>query len=201
MNRLEWAVAAAPLLADPNASGDRYLVKPLPGGALVMVVDGVGHGPGAAAAAQLAVGIAERWERASPIALLKACHHALRSSRGAVISVACFDCVDGAMTWIGVGNVDGVLLRADPGPAPRQQELLLRSGVVGHELPQLTALVLGIEPGDTLAFATDGVEPGFAADLNARVPLQPMADLILTRHRKGTDDALVLVARYRGDGA
>lgn len=201
MSGLDWAVATAPLLPDPDDSGDRHVVRPIPGGDLVVVADGIGHGPEAAAAARLAIGIAERSEGESPIALLRKCHEELHATRGAVMSVAFFDHRDRTMTWSGVGNVEGVLFRVKTGPGPRREVLLSRGGVIGHELPPLTAMVLGIEAGDTLAFATDGVRLGFEVDLNAQVPLQAMADLILARHRTGTDDALVLVARYRGDGA
>jgi len=201
VSRLDWAAAAAPSPADPEDSGDRYLVVPHSRGALVVVADGVGHGPEAAAAAQLAIEVAGRSAHGSPLALLRECHQALRATRGAVVSVASFDDAERTMTWAGVGNVEGVLLRADPRAAPRQESLLLRSGVVGHELPPLAALLLGVEAGDTLVFATDGVRPEFAADLNAQVPPQRLADLILTRYQKGSDDALVLVARVRGDGA
>jgi len=201
MSGIDWAVAAAPLLPDPNDSGDRHVVRPVPGGDLVVVADGIGHGPEAAAAARLAIGIAERSGRESPIALLRKCHEELHATRGAVMSVAFFDHTDRTMTWSGVGNVEGILLRANSRPGPRREVLLSRGGVIGHELPALTAMVHGIDAGDTLAFATDGVRLGFEVDLNEKVPLQALADLILARHRTGTDDALVLIARYRGDGA
>ena len=201
MSGIEWAVAAAPLLANPCDSGDRHVVTPLAGGELVVVADGIGHGPEAAAAAQLAIGIARYSVRDSPIALLRKCHAELHATRGAVMSVAFFDHADRTMTWTGVGNVEGVLVRANPRHDPHRERLLLRGGVVGHELPPLAATVLGIEAGDTLVLATDGVRPGFEAQLSPQVPPQSLANLILARHRTGTDDALVLVARYRGDGA
>jgi phosphoserine phosphatase RsbX len=52
--------------------------------------------------------------------------------------------------------------------------------------------------GDTLVFATDGISGDFLADVSAREEPQRLADQILARHGKGTDDALVLVARYLG---
>ncbi|HMH83340.1 MAG TPA: hypothetical protein VK531_10750, partial [Gemmatimonadales bacterium] len=55
-----------------------------------------------------------------------------------------------------------------------------------------------VAAGDTLIFATDGIKEGFAEQLPADATPQQQADHILTRHGKGTDDALVLVARYRG---
>src|SRR3989442_542063 len=49
-----------------------------------------------------------------------------------------------------------------------------------------------------LIFATDGIREGFADGLSPEAAPQHLADQILARHGKGTDDALVLVARYLG---
>jgi len=49
-----------------------------------------------------------------------------------------------------------------------------------------------------LVFATDGIGSGFLSDVSAREEPQRLADQILDRYGKGTDDALVLVAKYLG---
>jgi hypothetical protein len=54
--------------------------------------------------------------------------------------------------------------------------------------------------GDTLIFATDGIREGFTEGLALSDPPQQLADRILARYTKGTDDALVLVARHAGWG-
>jgi len=53
-------------------------------------------------------------------------------------------------------------------------------------------------PGDLLVFATDGIAPGFETDLHLAQSPGRIADTILNRHFKGTDDALVFVGRYLG---
>jgi len=57
-----------------------------------------------------------------------------------------------------------------------------------------------VAPGDLLIFATDGIREGFAEGLPTDATPQQLADQILARSGKGTDDALVLVARYAGAG-
>ena len=49
-----------------------------------------------------------------------------------------------------------------------------------------------------MIFATDGIREGFSDGLQFEAPPQQLAEHILSQHGKGTDDALVLVARYRG---
>ena len=110
------------------------------------------------------------------------------------MSMASFNDVEETLTWAGVGNVEGVLRRA--GTNVSDETLLLRGGIVGIQLPPLFASIIPVMPGDTLIFVTDGITPGFAEKLNLRDSPQELADCILTQHGKGTDDALVLIARY-----
>ncbi len=194
---LEWAVAQQALPGQAE-SGDAYLVHPCAGGVLLGVVDGLGHGSEAAAAARLAVATIAAHADEPLIRLLRDCHEALKDTRGVVLSLAKVNPAERTMTWIGVGNVEGLLLRADPASRPPYEFILTRAGVVGYQLPQPHAEILSLGPGDLLLLATDGLQGDFGQALNRTRAPQAMADSILTRCRKGTDDALILVARYRG---
>ena len=120
---IEWGVASLALAGEVE-SGDRHVVKTFPHGALLAAMDGLGHGEQAAAAANRAVKVLQTADTESIVSLLKRCHERLRSTRGVVMSVAAFNAVDETMTWIGVGNVEGVLLRADPTVVPGQKSLV-----------------------------------------------------------------------------
>jgi len=197
---VEWGVASQTLAGEVE-SGDKHVVKIFPHGALLAALDGLGHGGEAAAAANMAVRVLQTSENESIISLLKRCHECLRSTRGVVISLAGFNAVDQTMTWVGVGNVEGVLLRADRAVSPSYESLLLRNGTVGTRLPLLHAAIIPVKRGDTLIFATDGIRTEFAQRLVRGGGPQQMADGILAQYAKGTDDALVLVARYVGEAS
>jgi phosphoserine phosphatase RsbX len=159
----------------------------------------LGHGAEAATAARTAVTTLNEHASESVLALLERCHWALKGSRGVVMSLAFAHPLD-TVTWVGVGNVECMLLHPDAGPsrsAPRAG-LITPGGIVGSELPQVRAQVVPIAAGDVLILATDGIREGFSDGLPLDAPPQQLADHILSRHAKGTDDALVLVARYRG---
>ena len=191
---VEWTVAIRSL---GNESGDQYLVsRTADGGVLVAVVDGLGHGPEAASAAKTAIAVLEASGERELGARFLRCHERLRDTRGVVLSLALF--ATGSLTWLGVGNVDGVLLRSGFS-APEQ--LLVRGGVVGRRLPSLELSRLTVARGDTLILATDGVDHGFASDLGITFAAPPTAERILADHGKETDDALVLVVRYVGPEA
>lgn len=192
---IDWGVAAQPLPGETE-SGDRHVVASLPDRVLVAAIDGLGHGPEAALATALAATTLEQHARDPVAVLFQRCHEQLALTRGVVMSLATFDLRAPSMTWLGVGNVEGVLFRADPEAEPRCEWLLLRGGLVGFELPLLLPAVLRISGGDTLCFATDGIRDDFAEELSAYEAPQRIADRILARYGSGTDDALVLVARY-----
>jgi serine phosphatase RsbU (regulator of sigma subunit) len=174
-------------------------VKATPGGALVAVVDALGHGAEAASVALTAISALERGAGEPVGALMERCDRALRLTRGAVLSLAGFDEAAGTMTWMGVGNVEGVFLKADPAARPLRESMLLRGGVVGYRLPSLMSSVRPVQPGDLLVLATDGIRTDFAEHIVSGAPAKAMADRLLERCAKETDDALVLVVRYRGN--
>ena len=195
---LEWSVSASTLSGEAK-SGDLALVRPFPRGVLVAVLDGLGHGEEAAHAARLAAVELERHAAESVIALVRRCHGALRGTRGVVLSLASFNTRDDTMTWLGVGNVEGVLVRAQPAGSPFRENVLLRGGVVGHDLPPLQAFVVPVTADDCLAFATDGLRSEFITAVSVNGPPARQAADLLSRYGKDTDDALVLVARYLGE--
>ena len=194
---VEYGVARF-VLPGQAESGDQHLVCCNRNGILVAAIDGIGHGEEAANASKAAVALLRSSADEPIISLVERCHERLRATRGVVLSLACIDPEHGMMTWLGVGNVQGVLMRSDAKNGNVQESLLLRAGVVGSQLPALQATVLPIARGDTLFFVTDGVRSDFSVPLSARENPQRAADRILEQYRKGNDDALVLVSRLAG---
>jgi negative regulator of sigma-B (phosphoserine phosphatase) len=194
---VEYGVAKF-VLPGQGESGDHHLVCCNRNGILVAAIDGIGHGEEAANASRAAAALLRSCADEPIIPLVEQCHEKLRATRGVVLSLACIDREHGMMTWLGVGNVQGLLMRADAKKGNMRESLLLRAGVVGSQLPALQATVLPIVRGDTLFFATDGVRSDFSVTLSARENPQRAADRILEQYGNGNDDALVLVARLTG---
>jgi hypothetical protein len=142
-----------------------------------------------------AVRLLEQTETADVVRLVQECHQGLRGSRGVVMSVAMFDSGQDTMTWLGVGNVSGTWRCAH---SSARRTLLLRGGLVGNALPRLQESVVRVAEGDTLIFTTDGVKNPIDDRLLQGPSLQAIAERILERCGSGRDDALALVARYRG---
>jgi len=191
---VEWAAARA-VASGHRDSGDEFCVRLFEHRTMIAVLDGLGHGPAAASVAREGVRLLEQTQTPDVVRILLECHAGLRGSRGVVMSLAMFDTRENSVTWIGVGNVSGTL-RCSHSSARRT--LLLRGGLVGSALPRLQASVIPVADGDMLIFTTDGVGPDVDDRLLQGQSLNAIAERILARCHSRRDDALALVARYRG---
>jgi negative regulator of sigma-B (phosphoserine phosphatase) len=196
---LELGVAER-ALAGEYRSGDRAVFVTYEGGALVAAIDGLGHGSGAADAAEVAAEVLTARPDGEPVPLLEACHEALSRTRGAVMTLAWFDLVGARLTWTGVGNVEGRLVHAGAGPTAPTEGALTKGGVVGYNLPSIHVTSAELLAGDVMVLATDGIDSGFARVIAPGAPAQDIADRILAYHGKEGDDALVVVVRYLARG-
>jgi serine/threonine protein phosphatase PrpC len=197
LDRIEWGVARKNHPGE-TVSGDIHVVMPHGRGVLLGVIDGSGHGPEAARAAQLAVAALQREPDAPVGDHLARCHAALARSRGAVMTLADFDARERTLTLCGVGNVEAMLFGAGMAVgSPPKATAPLRGGIVGEQLPEPYPTVLPIEAGDVLVMASDGLRLDFRQELGLKCAPQRLADTLLQKHSKGNDDALVLVVRFR----
>jgi len=195
---LEWGIASRPMTGE-TVSGDDCVVEVFETGALAVVIDALGHGAEAAHAAKVATEVLEKNARAKPSALLRLCHERLRNTRGAAISMASFDWSRRTMTWLGIGNIAGVLVDADSAGNPRVKQLVVHGGVVGYQMPHLNPLQMPVAPGDVLIVATDGIRADFTELSPLGINVQLLAERILEGYATQRDDALVLVFPCNGE--
>jgi len=193
--KIDTAFATLPLPGQAE-SGDLSLIKRVGKGTLIAVVDGLGHGEDAASAAHAAVGALDRYAREPLADLVKRSREALVGLRGVVLGLAYLDPQAAHMTWLGIGNIGGILLRADSGGRPSRITLVPNAGFIGGEQTHPTTRSVPLALGDTVVLYSDGIRDGFADSLVLANSPQEIADFVITRHAKGNDDALVLVARY-----
>lgn len=178
-----------------NESGDQYLVAHYPGGVLVAVVDGLGHGEQASTAAKQAVATLAAQPEDPVQVLMQRCHDALKKTRGAVVTLASFDASSASMTWLAVGNVEAVL-RRDSKPRSKPIAILPRGGIVGDRLPPLNPATLDVFPGDLLLLATDGIGSNFLREVDRMEQPRQLVNHIFAQHAKNTDDALILGVQW-----
>jgi serine phosphatase RsbU (regulator of sigma subunit) len=193
---IDWG-AAARARSGETESGDAFIIKSVPHGVLIGVADGLGYGVEAAEAARKALKSARSHPNESLTEIAQSCHLALRGTRGAALTLVHIDGPTGILTWLGVGTVAGTLWRARVGVSAFES-LLLGGGMLGQVAPPVMTASLPISTGDTLVLLTNGVRWRPEGGSIPRAAPAVMARRLLDENAISNDDALVLVARYRG---
>lgn len=192
---IDWAACGRPLPGE-GVSGDVAISVAGANQTVLAVIDGLGHGLEAAAAAECARDVIAVHAEEPPAVLLQLCHAALAHTRGVTMTVASIDCDAHEIHWVGVGNVRAKLVRRVEGPGVQLvSRALLYSGTVGYSMPDVRVSSVGVLPDDLVVMATDGIGADFFADVAIGQPVDRIAASILERHGKSSDDALVAVAR------
>ncbi len=112
--------------------GDGFLILPGAARSLYMVVDGLGHGPGAAESADEAVTTVKRYSDRPLAEIMSRSHDALKKMRGAALSIAAVDHERQVLSYIGIGNVSAGLVTGTLSKA-----LTAQNGTLGLAFPRL----------------------------------------------------------------
>ena len=193
----ETAIAGTPYPGE-IISGDDALYIPSDTGFLAAVCDGLGHGPEAREASSRAVGAIARNSHLELVNLVEAVNLEVTGSRGCVLSVVRFERDQHVLQYLSAGDIGAHLYHLRDAhfftPTPF---------VVGdRELPRRRLRVeeIRVAAGSVLAMFTDGLESKTSIkgqlDLLRR-PVLVIAQHLLENHSRGTDDALVFVARFK----
>ena len=175
-----------------EACGDAVAVRRAGGASILLVVDGLGHGP----LAELAAGEAVRVFRASsataPGALLAEIHREVQHTRGAAVAVAALDRAAGTLRYAGLGNIAGTVVSDG-----RRSGLVSLPGIAGHNARSLRETEHPLPPDAVVVMHSDGVRERWDLDdypgLLVHGPLV-VAATVLRDAGGRRDDASVLVA-------
>lgn len=192
-------VYAGICLAAPGevVSGDAWDIRVDEGRASVIVADGLGHGPEAAAAAQVAmeafraadVGDGHR----SPSAVLEQAHPLMRQTRGAAVSICALDLRANTVVAAGAGNVSG---RVICGLSDRS--LLSQHGTLGLRIRTLQDATYAWPEHALLVMHSDGLKTRWSLDqMGGLLRCDPavIAGWLVRDHTRGLDDVLVVVVK------
>jgi anti-sigma regulatory factor (Ser/Thr protein kinase) len=182
-----------------EACGDAWIVEQQPGRCLLMVVDGLGHGPQAAQAAHEAIRIFRARSNHGPAEVVTAAHDALRATRGAAVAVAEIDQTKLRVQFCGVGNIGGTLLTAGG-----SRNMVSHNGIVGYDARKIQEFTYPWTPETLLLMYSDGLGSHWSMEayrgLQARHP-SLIAGVLYRDFNRGRDDVTVVVAKQsRGLG-
>jgi len=196
---IEWAAVRRPRPGEDVCGDHPIALEVGNGAALFGVIDGLGHGVAADEAAQRAAKVVEQHRGAPLDVLMTHCHLELAETRGVAMTLARVDFDTNALNWIGVGNVTADLVAKHPTGVAVRSSALLAGGIVGYRMPQtLSPNQVPIAPGDLLIIASDGVDEHHLDSIDFAAHATAIAEQLVGRYGRESDDALVLAARHRG---
>lgn len=157
------------------------------------VVDGLGHGPAAAEAAQAAVqAFHAAAEAAAPQDILRSADTALQGSRGAVMAVAVIDEDLGILTFAGIGNIcAGVCTHGT------LRHIGSAQGIVGYRTRAVRQYEFPWDAGSVAILSSDGLARWDMRRYPGLLQRHPalLASVLFRDCARDSDDATVVAVR------
>lgn len=163
---------------------------------VLVLADGLGHGPLAATASRAAVRVLLEAPELEPTAAIAEMNRQLGRTRGAAVAVVTLDRQRGIARHAGVGNISCFVVEADG----RRRSLASLPGIVGAPgARRLRAEEVALSPGASVVLHSDGMsekwDPSAYPGL-ARYSATVLAGLLMRDAAVRLDDASVVVARH-----
>lgn len=191
---LEIGVICLPKRGE-DVSGDAWAYQVDGCRSLLLVADGLGHGPAAATAAAKAVRIFQEQYR-SPGEIVQAAHAALRSTRGAALAIAEIDFEQQFVRFAGIGNIAASIFSLTD-----RYHLVSHNGIVGHEIRKIQEFSYPWSANGLLIMHSDGLDTKWHLNrypgLSQKHP-SLIAGVLYRDFNRERDDVTVLVAKGMG---
>jgi hypothetical protein len=179
--------------------GDAWALGRTAGKVVLIVADGLGHGPEAAAASMEAIRVFRKSLSLPPADILAEIHAGLRSTRGAAVAVAALDPNLKEIRYAGVGNIASSIVSGT-----ETRSMVSHNGTVGHEVRKIQEFQYRWPAGALVIMQSDGLQTHWRLDrypgLVARDPAL-IAGVLYRDFTRGRDDVTVLAVRQADQDA
>ena len=174
--------------------GDAWVLYQAPDRALLMVADGLGHGPFAAEASTLAARVFEKHPEERPAQMIERMHRALGNTRGAAVAVVEVHRTRHTVTLCGVGNISGRVIAGDT-----SWSMVSHYGIVGVGQPRAEEFS-GVWPqrDGLLVMHSDGVSTHWSMEEHPGLQGRSaglIAGVLFRDHGRPRDDSVVVVLK------
>ena len=189
-----WSAVSRPALHE-SVCGDAWRIAERSDVIVVMMVDGLGHGPEAAKAAELAVAAFEQDPFAPLVEIVKRIDRLMRGSRGGAVAIARVEISNRLVKFVGVGNIAARLKSCDDQPA---RGLVSHNGTAGVQMLRVHEFDYSLAPQSLLIMHSDGLQSRWSLDNYAgwsgHHPAV-LAGVLYRDHMRGRDDVTVAAVR------
>lgn len=191
-----WGVVQSNALHE-EVCGDSWRIAERPEELSIMVADGLGHGPLAATASELAGDVFLEYAFGPPQDLLTKTDRQLRGSRGAAMAVAQITLAPAKkLVFTGVGNISGHLRSR---VETRGRGLTSHNGTVGVEMRKLQSFDYECPAQSLLIMHSDGLQTRWSLEAYPGLINRHPAIIAAVLHRdfvRGKDDVTVCVVQF-----
>ena len=187
------AAGVSVAVAGETVCGDSWLIQSHPAGLIAAIVDGLGHGPAAAEAAQAAIQALRQGGYASLTEALSIVHDALRPTRGAALSLLQIDATAGIARFAGIGNVGGAICHNGT-----ERRAVSVNGTLGHTARAFREFAYPWPPDAAFVMFSDGLISHWTlTDYPGLLRRDPTlsAAVLYRDFSRGRDDVTVVVGR------
>ena len=181
-------------LEGEKVCGDAYFIKAFENKVLIAVIDGLGHGPDAAVAANTAVECIKNNYKKGLTEIIESCHKEMKGTRGAVIGIALIDLKNSILRYTGVGNIEAMV------KSQTVFKPISINGILGYNnLHTVKEEEFPFNPGDLILLHSDGISKQF--DLNIYPPEflgqhpQIIVERVMAEFDSKRDDLCIVAAR------
>ncbi|HEY7930001.1 MAG TPA: anti-sigma regulatory factor [Steroidobacteraceae bacterium] len=164
----------------------------------MLVVDGLGHGPFAAAAARAAGNCFTAEPFRSPLDALQHMHRAVGGTRGAAAACALLPASSQTLEYAGIGNIAGHIISPQ-----RSLGMVSHNGTLGSQLLRVQQFSYPWPPEALLVMHSDGLATRWSVSAYEGLHTHHsavIAGVLYRDYRRGRDDATVLVLARRAPG-
>ncbi len=189
---LEIGVVSEPVRTE-TACGDGWGVRGFAHAALLMVVDGLGHGLLAADAAREAERVLSGAKQDSVCEIVQDMHAALKKTRGAALAIAKIQFEQRLLSFAGVGNISASIVAMGS-----SRSIASHNGTVGHQMSRLQEFTYPWNSDSILVMHSDGLGTHWNLEDYPGIWNKQPSVIAAILHRdfyRGRDDVTVLVAK------
>lgn len=190
---------AALSVAKPNETvcGDGYFIEYVPENKIlnILVLDGLGHGPGAHEASSAAIEKYALLTKESPKQVLKEIHQHIKHTRGAVSMTLKYKFEEQMLSYCSIGNIAGKTIGFN-----NVKNFSSFNGIVGHVMPgHLQDQEVAWERGNLLIIHSDGLRSRWNITEYAHAQKYDpviLAACLYRDHNRGNDDTTIIVSKH-----
>ena len=136
-----------------NINGDAFIIKRWGENVLISIIDGLGHGPMANHASNVALQYIQKNYDQPINQIIRGLHVVCKHTRGVVAALARFNLQNRDISFCGVGNIEARIFGNQ-----MMNSFISRRGIIGRTIPTINVIKHPWEPGFILVLFSDGIK-------------------------------------------